>query len=60
MRSPSLCMLVVAAASTACYLNSLDGEFAYDDGAAIVNNLDVTSNETNVFSLLYHMHHTIT
>ena len=44
----TLCTVIVAVASALCYLNSLDGEFAYDDGAAIVKNLDVTGNQTNV------------
>lgn len=46
--------VVVALSSTVCYLNSLDGEFAYDDGAAIVKNLDVSGTTTNLTAIWTH------
>ena len=39
---------MLAQACCTCYLNSLDGDFVYDDGAAITKNGDVTGNSSKV------------
>ena len=44
-------LLFVSSAANLCYLNSLYGEFVYDDGAAIRKNNDVTE-EGPVFATL--------
>ena len=33
-----------------CYIEALEGEFAYDDGAAIVKNKDVNGNNSNAYT----------
>lgn len=46
--------ILLTVISFVSYLNSLDCQLVFDDISAIVNNLDLRSNETSVWSLLEH------
>jgi len=36
-----------------CYIEAIQGEFAYDDGAAIVKNKDVNGNNSNAYTEIW-------
>ena len=43
LNTPHLCVRVCF---SICYIEAIDGEFTYDDGAAIVKNSDVNGNNS--------------
>jgi hypothetical protein len=44
-------MVLLGIITVLCYINSFDGQFVFDDISAIVNNRNVRTNETNLWSL---------
>jgi hypothetical protein len=44
-------MVLLAIITILSYINSFDGQFVFDDISAIVNNRNVRTNETNLWSL---------